>query len=128
MKNTATTRPAEAGTAPRRRPKAAEMVAAELRRQIASGRLKPGDKLHPENVLQVEFAISRPTLREALRLLAAEASDVSDDLQRLAAFSLQAAEPGADMAGVPAFETSATSPFASAVSTSSSRASLLCSW
>ena len=48
------------------------MVAAELRRQIVTGRLKPGDKLHPENVLQNEFAISRPTMREALRLLEAE--------------------------------------------------------
>jgi DNA-binding FadR family transcriptional regulator len=55
-----------------RRPKAAEIVAAELRRQIATGRLKPGDKLHPENVLQAEFAISRPTLREALRMLESE--------------------------------------------------------
>jgi len=48
------------------------MVAAELRHQIVSGRLKPGDKLHPENVLQAEFEISRPTLREALRLLESE--------------------------------------------------------
>ena len=55
-----------------KRPKAAELVAAELRRQIVTGQLKPGDKLHPENVLQIEFAISRPTLREALRLLESE--------------------------------------------------------
>lgn len=55
-----------------RRPKAAEVVAAELRRQIVSGRLKPGDKLHPESILQVEFGVSRPTLREGLRLLEAE--------------------------------------------------------
>ena len=55
-----------------KRPKAAIIVAAELRRQIVTGRLKPGDKLHPENVLQAEFAISRPTLREALRLLESE--------------------------------------------------------
>lgn len=48
------------------------MVAAELRRQIVTGRLKPGDKLQPESVLQTEFAISRPTMREALRLLEAE--------------------------------------------------------
>ena len=59
-------------TAPLRRPKAAELVAGELRHQIVSGQLKPGDKLHPENVLQEEFAISRPTLREALRLLESE--------------------------------------------------------
>src|SRR5882672_227305 len=60
------------GETPGRHPKAAEMVAAELRRQIITGQLKPGDKLHPENVLQEEFAISRPTLREALRLLESE--------------------------------------------------------
>jgi DNA-binding FadR family transcriptional regulator len=60
------------GETPERHPKAAEMVATELRRQIITGQLKPGDKLHPENVLQTEFAISRPTLREALRLLESE--------------------------------------------------------
>ncbi len=53
-------------------PKAAAQVAALLRRQIATGQLKPGDKLNPENVLQGQFAISRPTLREALRLLESE--------------------------------------------------------
>lgn len=72
MMSSATTRRTAAKTASRRRPKAAVMVAAELRRQIVTGRLKPGDKLHPENVLQTEFAISRPTLREALRLLESE--------------------------------------------------------
>jgi GntR family transcriptional repressor for pyruvate dehydrogenase complex len=53
-------------------PKAAVLVAAQLRRHIVTGRLKPGDKLFPENVLQTEFAISRPTMREALRLLESE--------------------------------------------------------
>jgi DNA-binding FadR family transcriptional regulator len=73
MTNIATTRRVAAKTtAPRIRPKAAEIVAAELRRQIVTGRLKPGDKLHPENMLQTEFAVSRPTLREALRLLESE--------------------------------------------------------
>lgn len=48
------------------------MVAAQLRRQIVTGKLKPGDRLHPENVLQTEFGISRATLREALRLLESE--------------------------------------------------------
>jgi len=56
----------------RKRPKAAELVATELRRQIVTGQLKLGDKLHPENILQAEFQISRPTLREALRLLESE--------------------------------------------------------
>jgi GntR family transcriptional repressor for pyruvate dehydrogenase complex len=53
-------------------PKAAVLVAAQLRRQIVNGKLKPGDKLQPESVLQSEFAISRPTMREALRLLESE--------------------------------------------------------
>jgi DNA-binding FadR family transcriptional regulator len=55
-----------------KKPKAAEIAAAELRRQIVTGRLRPGDKLHPESILQTEFNISRPTLREALRLLESE--------------------------------------------------------
>lgn len=72
MPSTASTRIAAVKSATPKRPKAAEVVAAELRRQIVTGRLKPGDKLHPENVLTTEFAISRPTLREALRLLESE--------------------------------------------------------
>ena len=72
MTSAATIRPKAAKAASLKRPKAAVMVAAELRRQIVTGRLKPGDKLHPENVLQTEFAISRPTLREALRILESE--------------------------------------------------------
>ena len=76
MTSTKTTGKATGKTAARtasgKRPKAAETVADELRRQIVTGRLKPGDKLHPENVLQAEFAISRPTMREALRLLESE--------------------------------------------------------
>lgn len=54
------------------RPKTAELVAAELRREIATGNLRAGDKLHPERLLCEEFDVSRPTLREALRLLEAE--------------------------------------------------------
>lgn len=68
----ADTPPAAARAEKRQPPKAAELVAAELRRQIVTGRLKPGDKLMPENVLQAEFAISRPTMREALRILESE--------------------------------------------------------
>lgn len=72
MTSSATSLRARPATPVRRRPKAAEMVAAELRRQIVTGRLKPGDKLQPENVLQSEFSISRPTMREALRILESE--------------------------------------------------------
>lgn len=72
MTSTAKSRRSASKSVSVRRPKAAVRVAAELRRQIVAGHLKPGDKLHPENVLQTEFAISRPTLREALRLLESE--------------------------------------------------------
>ena len=72
MNNPPTDRQPASQETPSRRPKAAEVVAKELRRQIVTGRLKPGDKLHPESVLQTQFEISRPTMREALRLLEAE--------------------------------------------------------
>jgi DNA-binding FadR family transcriptional regulator len=53
-------------------PKAGEMVAAHLRRQIVLGELKEGDQLPSESVLMEEFGVSRPTLREAFRILEAE--------------------------------------------------------
>jgi DNA-binding FadR family transcriptional regulator len=52
--------------------KAAERIAAELRHAIAIGNLRPGDRLQSERLLQKRFEISRPTLREALRLLESE--------------------------------------------------------
>ena len=72
MTRTAMTPPKPAAPVRGRHPKAAELVAAELRHQIVAGRLKPGDKLRPENALQIEFSISRPTMREALRILESE--------------------------------------------------------
>ena len=53
-------------------PKAGEMVASHLRRQIVLGELKEGDQLPPETVLMEQFGVSRPTLREAFRILEAE--------------------------------------------------------
>jgi DNA-binding FadR family transcriptional regulator len=53
-------------------PKAGEMVASQLRRQIVLGQLKEGDQLPSESVLMEEFGVSRPTLREAFRILEAE--------------------------------------------------------
>lgn len=52
--------------------KAAEVVAANLRRRIVRGELAPGAVLPNENDLTAEFGISRPTLREAFRVLEAE--------------------------------------------------------
>jgi DNA-binding FadR family transcriptional regulator len=48
------------------------MVASHLRRQIVLGGLKEGHQLPSENVLMEQFGVSRPTLREAFRILEAE--------------------------------------------------------
>jgi DNA-binding FadR family transcriptional regulator len=53
-------------------PKAAELIAARIRREIVRGELAPGDALPPEAALMEQFGISRPTLREALRVLESE--------------------------------------------------------
>ncbi len=57
---------------PVRLPKAAELVARQLRRQIVTGELSEGDALPQEGELTTQFGISRPTLREALRILESE--------------------------------------------------------
>src|SRR5437879_1261153 len=60
-------------TVPRMRvPKTAELVAAYLRRQIVRGELVEGDALPPEAQLMGQFGVSRPTLREAFRVLESE--------------------------------------------------------
>lgn len=53
-------------------PKAGELVASQLRRQIIRGDLQEGDALPSEAVLMERFGVSRPTLREAFRILEAE--------------------------------------------------------
>ena len=49
---------------------ASEQVAAALQHRIQSAGLGPGDFLGREEDLAAEFGVSRPTLREALKLLA----------------------------------------------------------
>ncbi|WP_338010625.1 FadR/GntR family transcriptional regulator [Gordonia sp. KTR9] len=53
-------------------PKAGELVAAQLRRQVVTGELKAGDPLPSETTLMERFGVSRPTLREAFRILESE--------------------------------------------------------
>ena len=53
-------------------PKVAELIAAHLRRRIVSGELADGDQLPRESELRAEFGVSRPSLREALRVLETE--------------------------------------------------------
>ena len=56
---------------PVRQPKAAELIANELRRLVVCEG-KPGDYLMAERLLIERFGVSRPTLREALRILESE--------------------------------------------------------
>src|SRR4051812_48835466 len=53
-------------------PKTAELVAQRLRQQIVGGALVEGDSLPSEVTLTETFGVSRPTLREAFRVLEAE--------------------------------------------------------
>lgn len=58
--------------APVRSPKTAELVAGTLRRMVVDGQLKEGDFLPNEAELMEHFGVSRPTLREAVRVLESE--------------------------------------------------------
>ncbi|WP_447762511.1 FadR/GntR family transcriptional regulator [Sphingopyxis panaciterrae] len=53
-------------------PKTSELVADQIRAQIVRGELNEGDSLPPEGTLMATLGISRPTLREAFRILEAE--------------------------------------------------------
>lgn len=57
---------------PPRLPRMAELVAMDLRRRIIGGALQDGDELPREAALLEEFGVSRPSLREALRILETE--------------------------------------------------------
>lgn len=53
-------------------PNAAELVAQEIRSRIIRGALRAGDALPPEQELTSQFGVSRPVLRQALRILESE--------------------------------------------------------
>src|SRR5215207_11088599 len=50
----------------------AEIIVERLRRQIVRGELAEGETLPSEQELQARFGVSRPTLREAFRVLESE--------------------------------------------------------
>jgi len=55
-----------------RSPKTSELVARTLRQMIVEGQLKEGDFLPHETELMTQFRVSRPTMREAVRVLESE--------------------------------------------------------
>jgi DNA-binding FadR family transcriptional regulator len=55
-----------------RQPRLAEIVSDALRYRIASGELRDGDMLPKQEELLAEFEVSKPSLREALRILESE--------------------------------------------------------
>jgi len=55
-----------------RQPRLAELVARELRDRITSGKMREGDILPKLEELLAEFNVSKPSLREALRILETE--------------------------------------------------------
>jgi GntR family transcriptional regulator, transcriptional repressor for pyruvate dehydrogenase complex len=52
--------------------KVPELMAADIRKRIVNGELQEGDSLPPETDLMQQYSVSRPTLREALRILESE--------------------------------------------------------
>lgn len=55
-----------------RLPKAGELIASTLRNQIVRGQLAEGEMLPSEKEMVIQFGTSRPTLREAIRILESE--------------------------------------------------------
>ena len=55
-----------------RAPKTGELIADHLRGQIVRGELRTGETLPSEVLLMEQFGVSRPTLREAFRILETE--------------------------------------------------------
>ncbi len=54
---------------PKQSAKTGEVVAAAIRRRIATGELRVGDRLHSEEEMTESLGVARTTLREALRVL-----------------------------------------------------------
>jgi DNA-binding FadR family transcriptional regulator len=50
-------------------PKLAELIAEQIHRDIAAGRLQAGDSLPSESTIMTSFGASRPPVREAIRIL-----------------------------------------------------------
>jgi len=55
-----------------RSPRVAEIVAGRIRREILTGQLEDGELLPKEEILRKKYPASKPTFREAMRILEAE--------------------------------------------------------
>ena len=88
-------RRAEISVPPIKALKKSELIARELRNQIIRGDIEEGGGLPAEAELMEQFGISRPTLREALRILE---SDSLITIQRGAQGGAVACKPGPDLA------------------------------
>ncbi|GDY32931.1 FadR/GntR family transcriptional regulator [Gandjariella thermophila] len=62
---------------PVQRAKTYELVLDKIEEQILTGRLRVGDRLPPERQLAAALGVSRPALREALRILEAQGALVA---------------------------------------------------
>lgn len=82
-----------------RSPKTAELVARTLRRMIVSGQLKEGDFLPNEAELMTHFGVSRPTLREGIRVLE---SDRLVEIRRGSRTGARVRVPGPEIVARPA--------------------------
>jgi DNA-binding FadR family transcriptional regulator len=86
-------------------PKTAEVVASDIRKKIVRGEIREGEFLQPEAQLLEYYGTSRPTIREAIRILESEQfisitrgsrsgakvhAPKVDSVARLAGFALQA--------------------------------------
>ncbi len=54
-----------------RKTKTYQQIVASIRTAISAGKLRPGDRLPPETDLARQLSVSRPTVREALKVLEA---------------------------------------------------------
>lgn len=82
-----------------RSPKTAELVAQTLRKMIVDGQLKDGDFLPYEADLMTHFQVSRPTLREAVRVLE---SDRLVEVRRGSRTGAKVRVPGPEIVARPA--------------------------
>ncbi len=76
-------------------PKTAELISRSLRRMIVRREIQPGDALPSESSLMEQFGVSRPTLREAFRILESEGLIT---IRRGAHGGARVAAPDADIA------------------------------